>query len=75
MPAVAHATEGPESEQRNGIQSDDWPEETDGSYSLNGDRVQFSGDGLNTGVRVRGSIFHTSLSLHISRSLMPCSFQ
>ena len=57
MPAVADATEGPESDQSNGIRSDDWPEETDGAYSHDGNRVQFSGDGLNTGVRVRGDSY------------------
>lgn len=54
MPLVANAADGPESEQNDVIRSEDWPEDVNTAYSYESDRMQFTGDGLNTGVRVLG---------------------
>lgn len=35
-----------------GTQTEDWPEEVNDAYSRGEEGMQFSGDGLNTGVRV-----------------------
>lgn len=42
------------SEANDEIQSTDWPEDTSEPYPSDGNRQYFSGDGLNTGVRVLG---------------------
>ncbi|KAJ5765786.1 hypothetical protein N7520_005345 [Penicillium odoratum] len=47
------ATAGPQSE-RSPIRSEDWPEDISEARSQDDERMQFTGDGLNTGVRVRG---------------------
>ncbi|KAJ5698704.1 hypothetical protein N7462_000709 [Penicillium macrosclerotiorum] len=55
MPAVTTAAAGPESDQDDGIQSEDWPEEINEPHSnQSSDRLLFDGDGLSTGVRVLG---------------------
>lgn len=56
MPSVAPATGGAASDGYDGIRSEDWQTEVNDPYSHDsGDRMQFSGDGLNTGVRVLGT--------------------
>lgn len=56
MPPVAPATGGATSDQDDGIRSEDWPTEFNDPFSHDsGNRLQFSGDGLNTGVRVLGA--------------------
>jgi hypothetical protein len=56
MPPVAPATGGAASDRYDGIRSEDWQTEVNDPYSHDsGDRMQFSGDGLNTGVRVLGT--------------------
>ncbi|KAJ5273723.1 hypothetical protein N7478_008848 [Penicillium angulare] len=52
MPPAADAAERPKSEQRNEIQSGDWPEDVNNAYSHDSDHMKFISDGLNTGVRV-----------------------
>ncbi|KAJ5999808.1 hypothetical protein N7481_000217 [Penicillium waksmanii] len=42
------------SEANDGIQSEDWPEDTSEPYNGHADRQHFTGDGLDTGVRVLG---------------------
>lgn len=55
MPPVADATGEAAPVQDDGIRSDDWPTEfSDRSSRDSGKRMYFSGDGLNTGVRVLG---------------------
>lgn len=55
MPPVASATGEAASDQDDGIRSEDWPiEVTDHSSRDSGEQMHFSGDGLDTGVRVLG---------------------
>ena len=55
MPAVASATGEAASVQDDGIRSEDWQAEvSDRSSRDSGERMHFTGDGLNTGVRVLG---------------------
>jgi hypothetical protein len=54
MPAAPAAAES-SSMQQEGILSENWPEEVSEPSSSGSDRLQFSGDGLNTGVRVLGA--------------------
>ncbi|KAJ5591949.1 uncharacterized protein N7459_002318 [Penicillium hispanicum] len=42
------------SEQDERIRSEDWPDEVNEPFTQDADRVEFSGDGLNTGVRLLG---------------------
>ncbi|KAJ5114389.1 hypothetical protein NUU61_000148 [Penicillium alfredii] len=49
-PAVPGSTPGRDEN----IRSEDWPEEVNAQYNTDNERVQFSGDGLDTGVRVLG---------------------
>ena len=42
------------SEQREDVRSEDWSGQVNEKYSHDSDRVDFSGDGLDTGVKVLG---------------------
>ena len=53
MPPVASATGEAASDQEDGIRSEHWPTEVIEPPSRDsGDQMHFSGDGLDTGVRV-----------------------
>jgi len=51
MPAAADAAQPP-STQNGDHREEDWPEDVSQPSTRREDRMQFSGDGLNTGVRV-----------------------
>lgn len=52
MTALAPATAGTTSEKDEGIRSEDLPGDANNASSQDSDRMRFSGDGINTGVRV-----------------------
>ncbi|KAI2785971.1 Sterol 3-beta-glucosyltransferase UGT80B1 [Penicillium oxalicum] len=56
MPSVVPTTEGATAARHNQIESEDWPTQLSDASSprSSGERMQFNGDGLNTGVRILG---------------------
>ncbi|KAJ5336230.1 uncharacterized protein N7506_004252 [Penicillium brevicompactum] len=52
MASAAPTARRASSHRQGSIKSQDWPEDVNGHYSEDAEGVQFSGDGLNTGVRV-----------------------
>jgi hypothetical protein len=62
MPPVAPATGTAASDRYDGIRSEDWQTEVNDPLSHDsGDQMQFSGDGLNTGVRVLSTLSRINL--------------